>query len=141
MFLNGEASDEIEINDYATVVYYHEETKMIFAYSNDGDNKGATEGRIKAIYYDSSDPFTPVTVVLKYITIRTMRITETNSSLPARRCSICFPCTASSRWETMWPSSGKRAETRKMRLIRRSMWLEIIKEEADPWKKEERQKK
>ena len=64
MFLNGEASDEIEINDYATVVYYHEETKMIFAYSNDGDNKGATEGRIKAIYYDSSDPFTPVTVVL-----------------------------------------------------------------------------
>lgn len=64
MFLNGEASDEIEINDYATVVYYHEETKTIFAYSNDGENKGATEGRIKAIYYDSSDPFTPVSVVL-----------------------------------------------------------------------------
>lgn len=64
MFLNGEASDEIEINDYATVIYYHEETKTIFAYSNDGENKGATEGRIKAIYYDASDPFTPVTVVL-----------------------------------------------------------------------------
>ena len=37
---------------------------MIFAYSNGGENKGATEGRIKAIYYDSSDPFTPVKVVL-----------------------------------------------------------------------------
>lgn len=64
MFLNGEMSDESEINDYATVIYYHEETKMIFAYSNGGENKGATEGRIKAIYYDSSDPFTPVKVVL-----------------------------------------------------------------------------
>lgn len=64
MFLNGEVSDESEINDYATVIYYHEETKMIFAYSNGGENKGATEGRIKAIYYDSSDPFTPVKVVL-----------------------------------------------------------------------------
>ena len=64
MFLNGEMSDESEINDYATVLYYHEETKMIFAYSNGGENKGATEGRIKAIYYDSSDPFTPVKVVL-----------------------------------------------------------------------------
>ena len=31
---------------------------------NGGENKGATEGRIKAIYYDSSDPFTPVKVVL-----------------------------------------------------------------------------
>ena len=64
MFLNGEASDEIEINDYATVIYYHEATKTIFAYSNDGENKGATEGRIQAIYYDSTDPFTPVKVVL-----------------------------------------------------------------------------
>lgn len=64
MFLNGEASDESKINTYATVIYYHEETKMIFAYSDDGENKGATEGRIKAIYYDSSDPFTPVKVVL-----------------------------------------------------------------------------
>ncbi|HIR05085.1 MAG TPA: S-layer homology domain-containing protein [Candidatus Copromonas faecavium] len=64
MFLNGEASDEIEINDDATVIYYHEATKMIFAYSDSGENKGATKGRIKAIYYDSSDPFTPVTVVL-----------------------------------------------------------------------------
>ena len=64
MFLNGEVSDESEINDYATVIYYHEETKMIFAYSNGGENKGATEGRIKAIYYDSNDPFTPVKVVL-----------------------------------------------------------------------------
>ena len=64
MFLNGESSDEIEINDYATVVYYHEETKTIFAYSSDGENKGATDGRIKAIYYSASDPFTPVSVVL-----------------------------------------------------------------------------
>ncbi len=64
MFLNGEVSDPIEINDYATVIYYHEETKTIFAYSDGGDNKGATEGRIKAIYYDSTDPFTPVRVVL-----------------------------------------------------------------------------
>lgn len=64
MFLNGEVSDEIEINDYATVIYYHEETKTIFAYSDAGENKGATEGRIKAIYYDSADPFTPVRVVL-----------------------------------------------------------------------------
>ena len=58
-------SDESEINDYATVIYYHEETKMIFAYSNGGENKKVTtEGRIKAIYYDSNDPFTPVKVVL-----------------------------------------------------------------------------
>lgn len=64
MFLNGESSDENEINDYATVVYYHEETKTIFAYSSDGENKGATDGRIKAIYYSASDPFTPVSVVL-----------------------------------------------------------------------------
>ena len=27
-------------------------------------NKGATDGRIKAIYYSASDPFTPVSVVL-----------------------------------------------------------------------------
>ena len=64
MFLNGESSDEGEINDYATVIYYHEETKTIFAYSSDGENKGATDGRIKAIYYSASDPFTPVSVVL-----------------------------------------------------------------------------
>ncbi len=64
MFLNGEAASEGEINDSATVIYYHEETKMIFAYSDDGENKGATKGRIKAIYYDSTDPFTPVRVVL-----------------------------------------------------------------------------
>lgn len=64
MFLNGETSDEIEINDYATVIYYHEATKTIFAYSNDGENKGSTDGRITAIYYDSTDPFTPVRVVL-----------------------------------------------------------------------------
>ena len=64
MFLDGEASNESEINDYAIVVYYHEQTKTIFAYSSDGDNKGASEGEIQAIYYDSSDPFTPVTVVL-----------------------------------------------------------------------------
>lgn len=64
MFLNGTASDESEINDDALVVYYHEATKTIFAYSEDGDNKGASEGEIQAIYYDSSDPFTPVSVVL-----------------------------------------------------------------------------
>lgn len=64
MFLDGEASTESEINDYAIVVYYHEQTKTIFAYSGGGDNKGASEGEIQAIYYDSSDPFTPVTVVL-----------------------------------------------------------------------------
>lgn len=64
MFLNGETSDESEINDYATVIYYHEATKTIFAYSDGGDNKGATEGRIKAIYYSAADPFTPTSVVL-----------------------------------------------------------------------------
>lgn len=64
MFLNGETSDATEINDYATVIYYHESTKTIFAYSDSGENKGATEGRIKAIYYSASDPFTPTSVVL-----------------------------------------------------------------------------
>lgn len=64
MFLNGEASNEDEINAYGLLVYYHESTRTIFAYSEDGDNKGATDGTIKAIYYDSTDPFTPVTVVL-----------------------------------------------------------------------------
>jgi len=64
MFLNGEASDAETINYSATVIYYHEETKTIFGYSDSGENKGATEGRIKAIYYDSTDPFTPVSVVL-----------------------------------------------------------------------------
>lgn len=64
MFLNGTASDEDEIDSRATVVYYHEQTKTIFAYSEDGENKGASEGEITAIYYDSADPFTPVTVEL-----------------------------------------------------------------------------
>lgn len=64
MFLNGETSDESEINDYATVIYYHESTKTIFAYSDSGENKGATEGRIRAIYYSETDPFTPVSVEL-----------------------------------------------------------------------------
>lgn len=64
MFLNGETSDATEINDKATVIYYHEETKMIFAYSDDGEEKGATTGRIKAIYYDASNPFTPIQVKL-----------------------------------------------------------------------------
>ena len=64
MFLNGSASDESEINSDAVVVYYHEQTKTIFAYSEDGENKGATAGEIVAIYYDSTDPFTPVSVEL-----------------------------------------------------------------------------
>lgn len=64
LFLDGYSSDEDEINDNALIVYYHEETKTVFAYSDDGENKGATEGEIQAIYYDSTDPFTPVSVIL-----------------------------------------------------------------------------
>jgi len=64
MFLNGYASDESEINDDALIVYYFEPTKTVFAYSEEGENKGATEGEILAIYYDSTDPFTPISVVL-----------------------------------------------------------------------------
>lgn len=64
MFFNGESSDENEINDYAEVIYYHEATKTIFAYSDAAEDKGATKGRIKAIYYDAKDPFTPVSVRL-----------------------------------------------------------------------------
>lgn len=64
LFLDGYASDEDEINDEAIVIYYHESTKTVFAYSDDGKTKGASEGEILDIYYDSSDPFTPVTVVL-----------------------------------------------------------------------------
>lgn len=64
MFLNGYASDEDEMNDEALLVYYHSSTKTIFGYSADGENKGATKGEITAIYYDSSDPFAPVSIEL-----------------------------------------------------------------------------
>lgn len=63
-FLDGESSTEDRINDYGLLIYYHESTKTIFAYSEYGEEKGATKGEIEAIYYDSNDPFTPVTVEL-----------------------------------------------------------------------------
>lgn len=63
-FLDGEMCDEDTICDNAIILYYHETTKMVFGYSEYGDQKGATVGEIEAIYYDSSDPFTPVSVEL-----------------------------------------------------------------------------
>ena len=64
MFLDGFSSDEETIDDHALIVYYHESTKTIFAYSDDGDTKGATSGELTSIYYDSTDPFKPVTIEL-----------------------------------------------------------------------------
>ncbi len=64
LFLDGYTATEDEINNNGVVVYYHESTKTVFAYSDDGDTKGASEGRIVAIYYNTDDPFTPVTVIL-----------------------------------------------------------------------------
>ncbi len=64
MFLDGESCDEYDLADSAVVVYYHEATKMVFGYSSDSDNKGASKGRIREIYYDSTDPFTPVQIKL-----------------------------------------------------------------------------
>lgn len=64
MFLDGFSSDEDTIDDNALIVYYHESTKTIFAYSDDGETKGATSGELTSIYYDSADPFTPVSIEL-----------------------------------------------------------------------------
>lgn len=46
MFLDGYSSDEDTIDDNAIIVYYHESTKTIFAYSDDGETKGATSGEL-----------------------------------------------------------------------------------------------
>ena len=64
MFLDGYSSDEDTIDDNAIIVYYHESTKTIFAYSDDGETKGATSGELTSIYYDSTDPFKPVSIEL-----------------------------------------------------------------------------
>ncbi len=64
MFLDGESCDQYDLADSAIVVYYHEATKMVFGYSSSADNKGASKGRIREIYYDSTDPFTPVQIKL-----------------------------------------------------------------------------
>ena len=70
LFLDGETALEGDINDagaVGAVVYYHEATKMVFAYSDSKSNessRGASVGRIHAIYYDASDPFTATEVEL-----------------------------------------------------------------------------
>ena len=64
MFLDGFSSDEDTIDKNALIVYYHESTKTIFAYSDDGETKGATSGELTSIYYDSTDPFKPVSIEL-----------------------------------------------------------------------------
>ena len=64
MFLDGYSSDEDTIDDHAVIVYYHESTKTIFAYSDDGETKGATSGELTSIYYDSTDPFQPISIEL-----------------------------------------------------------------------------
>ena len=64
MFLDGYSSDEDTIDDHAVIVYYHESTKTIYAYSDNGETKGATSGELTSIYYDSTDPFKPVSIEL-----------------------------------------------------------------------------
>ena len=56
--------DEEAICDNAVLIYYHESAKTVFGYSEYGDQKGATWGEVLSISYDSSDPFTPVSVEL-----------------------------------------------------------------------------
>jgi len=63
-FIDGYACDEMDICTQAMLIYYHESTKTVFGYSQYGENKGVSYGEIQAIYYDSNDPFTPVTVEL-----------------------------------------------------------------------------
>ncbi len=63
-FLDGEMCDEEAICDNAVLIYYHESAKTVFGYSEYGDQKGATWGEVLSISYDSSDPFTPVSVEL-----------------------------------------------------------------------------
>ena len=63
-FLDGQACDEMDICSSAMLIYYHESTKTVFGYSQYGENKGVSHGEIQAIYYDTNDPFAPVTVEL-----------------------------------------------------------------------------
>ena len=63
-FLDGESCEEMDICSHALLIYYHESTKTIFGYSEYGEKKGASRGQIEAIYYDASDPFTPISVEL-----------------------------------------------------------------------------
>lgn len=63
-FLDGVTCDEDTLESNAVIIYYHESTRSIFGYSEYGEKKGVIRGEIEAIYYDSSDPFTPVSVEL-----------------------------------------------------------------------------
>lgn len=63
-FLDGVTCEEDDITSNALIIYYHESTKSVFGYSEYGEKKGVVRGEIEAIYYDSSDPFTPVSVEL-----------------------------------------------------------------------------
>ena len=99
---------------------------MIFAYSSGGENKGATEGRIKAIYYDSSDPFTPVKVVLN-TDYQDNGGEGDEFQISGSSSSICSPSTESLRWVTRSQSCGEERKRRKCDLYGcRCCWRLLI---------------
>lgn len=64
-YLDGEPATEDDIEDLAVVVYYNTTTRNIYGYSEEGSGgRGASEGELEAIYYNSSDVMIPTSIVV-----------------------------------------------------------------------------
>lgn len=70
-YLDGERASRDEIEDLAVVVYYNSTTKNVYGFSEEGNgSRGAVEGELEAIYYQSSDVMTPTSILVDGIEYR-----------------------------------------------------------------------
>lgn len=64
-YLDGESATKDDLEENAVVVYYNASTKAVYGYSESGSSgRGATEGKLEAIYYKSSDVMIPTSIVV-----------------------------------------------------------------------------
>lgn len=64
-YLDGEPMGRSDLEEQAVVVYYNSMTKAIYGYSENGTGeRGATTGKLGAIYYKSSDVTIPSSIMV-----------------------------------------------------------------------------
>ncbi len=64
-YLDGESATKDDLEENAVVVYYNNQTKAVYGFSEEGSGgRGATEGKLEAIYYKSSDVMIPTSIVV-----------------------------------------------------------------------------
>lgn len=67
-YLDGEPAERDYLEDRAIVVYYNSMTKAVYGYSEEGGDekggRGATTGKLEAIYYKSSDVTIPSSITV-----------------------------------------------------------------------------